>query len=95
MNKAEIVSALVRRTGLTVRKAEEVVGAFTDIMSEALSAGEKVKLVGFGVFEPKKRAPRLARDLTHNTTVHVPSKTVVVFQVGSDLNKKLNTQNSN
>ncbi len=95
MNKAEIVSALVRKTGLTVRKAEEVVGAFTEIVSDALSAGEKVKLVGFGVFEPRKRAPRLARDLRQNTTVHVPPKKVVVFQVGSDLDKKLNAQKSN
>lgn len=92
MNKGEIVSALVRKTGLTVRKAEEVVGAFTEIVSDALAAGDKVKLVGFGVFEPKKRAPRLARDLKQNTSIRVPAKRVVTFQVGSDLDKKLNAQ---
>ena len=94
MNKGELISELARRTGLTGRKADEVITALIDIISNTLVSGEKIKLVGFGAFEPKESAPRTARDLRENKTIRIPSKRGVVFRVGTDLDKKLNPQKS-
>lgn len=93
MNKRDLVSALAHETGLSVRKAEEVVNAALKIMSNALSNGEKVKIVGFGSLETKLRAPRVGRDMQENRAIHVPAKKTVVFQTGSDLDKQINNQN--
>lgn len=94
MNKGELISELARRTGLTSRKADEVITTLTAILSDTLVSGEKIKLVGFGSFEPKDTAPHAARDFRENKTIRIPSKKGVVFRVGTDLDKKLNPQKS-
>jgi DNA-binding protein HU-beta len=58
MNKVELIAAVAEKTGITKKEAENIITAFTDIVTEALAKGEKVSLVGFGTFETKTRASR-------------------------------------
>lgn len=60
MNKTELVNALALRTGLSKKSAEDVLTTALDIITETLVQGEKVQLVGFGSFEVRERAPRIA-----------------------------------
>ena len=48
MNKAELTAAIVKKTGFTKKDAEKALGTVTEVIAEALAAGEKVQVVGFG-----------------------------------------------
>lgn len=58
MNKTEFVSAIAEKAGLTKKDAEAAYKAFTDTVVEAVKAGDKLALAGFGTFEVKERAAR-------------------------------------
>ena len=58
MNKMELVAAMAEKSGLSKKDCEAVLGALTDTLAEAMKAGDKVQLVGFGSFEVKARAAR-------------------------------------
>ena len=58
MNKTELVAAVAEQAGLSKKDAEAAVKAFTDVVAEALKAGDKIQLVGFGTFEVAERAER-------------------------------------
>ena len=58
MNKTELVAAVAEQAGLSKKDAEAAVKAFTDVVAEALKAGDKIQLVGFGTFEVSERAAR-------------------------------------
>ena len=54
MNKAELIAAIAAQTNETKKSAEATVNAFVDVVTEALTKGDKVQLVGFGSFEVRK-----------------------------------------
>ena len=58
MNKAELVSAVAEKTGMSKKDTEAVITAALETITAALKEGDKVQLVGFGSFEVKKRARR-------------------------------------
>ena len=62
MNKAELVEAIAKETGLTKAKSGEVVASIVNNITEALKNGEKVSLVGFGTWSTTKRAERKGRN---------------------------------
>ena len=52
MNKADLIDAVATKTGLGKSQASSAVESFLDVISEALTRGESVSLVGFGIFSP-------------------------------------------
>ena len=66
MTKADLVNAMAEKAGLSKADAEKALKAFTDAVTDALKAGEKVALVGFGTFS--------AVSYTHLT---LPTKRIV------------------
>ena len=62
MNKTELIAAVAAKTDLSKKDAEKAVKAFTDVVTEALTNGEKVQVVGFGTFETTAREAREARN---------------------------------
>ncbi len=54
MNKAELVTKMAEKSGLTKKEAEQALNAFMKSVEEALVEGEKVQLVGFGTFETRE-----------------------------------------
>ena len=55
MNKAELIDAIVAKTEMSKKDAEVALTAVVDAIKDALKAGEKVQLVGFGTFSVKER----------------------------------------
>lgn len=85
MNKAELASALSRDTGLPLRYSEITLDSFIKIVSETLSAGDSVKLVGFGTFETRIRKARMGRNVKKNIPVPIPERKIPYFEAGKSL----------
>lgn len=85
MNKEDMVGLLAQKANLTKRDAETALDAVFDIITDALSSGEKVQIVGFGAFEVKSRAPRVGRNPKANVPVEIPARKMPVFKPGKPL----------
>ena len=62
MNKTELINAVAEQADLSKKDAEAAITAVVDAITQALTQGEKVQLVGFGSFEVKTRAARVGRN---------------------------------
>ena len=85
MNKAELVSAVAEKTGMSKKDSEKAVNAAFDTITEALAAGDKVQLVGFGAFEVKERGARIGRNPKTKEEIEIPASRVASFKVGTAL----------
>ena len=85
MNKAELIATVAEKTGLSKKDSEKAVNAAFDSITEALAAGEKVQLVGFGAFEVKERNARVGRNPKTKETIEIPASRVASFKVGKAL----------
>ena len=90
MNKAELVAAIAAKTGESKKSSEELVNAFTEVVSEALKGGDKVQLVGFGSFEVRKRAARKGRNPQTKEEIKIPASKAPVFKAGKALKDLVN-----
>lgn len=79
MNKVELVGALAQRTGMTKVDAAVATGELFQIIADALTAGEKVRIDDFGTFEVKNRAPRVGRNPRANVPVNIPARKAPSF----------------
>ena len=62
MTKVELINSMAEKAGLSKADAEKALKAFTDAITEALKAGDKVALVGFGTFSVGERAARTGQN---------------------------------
>ena len=85
MNKTELVAAVAEKTGMSKKDSEKAVNAAFDSITEALAAGEKVQLVGFGAFEVKERNARVGRNPKTKEEIQIPASRVASFKVGKAL----------
>ncbi|MGI6125725.1 MAG: HU family DNA-binding protein [Planifilum sp.] len=85
MNKQELISRIAKKSGMAKKDVETVINGFLDEVSEALSAGEKVQLIGFGTFEARKRSGRKGRNPQTGDVMQIPESTVPTFRAGSRL----------
>ena len=90
MNKTQLVDAIVSKTGLKKKDAEAILNATVESMTEALVAGDKVQLSGFGSFEVKVRAARTGRNPKTGEAVEIAASKRVVFSAAQALKDKLN-----
>ena len=85
MNKAELIAEVAVKTGLSKKDSEKAINAAFESITEALVAGDKVQLVGFGAFEVKERGERVCRNPKTKEEVKVPATRVASFKVGKAL----------
>lgn len=85
MNKAELINAAAEKSGLSKKDTEAAVNAAIESVTEALSGGDKVQLVGFGSFEVKSRAARIGRNPKTKASIEIPASKVPVFKAGKAL----------
>lgn len=90
MNKTELIVALSQKAELTKKDAEKAVNALIDVIGDALKAGEKVQLVGFGTFEAKERPARVARNPRTGEEITIEASKTASFKVGKALKDSLN-----
>ena len=80
MTKAEIVGEVSRATGIDKAVVLSVVEAFMENVKESIGSGNNVYLRGFGTFQVKKRARKVARNISKNTTLIVPEHNIPAFK---------------
>lgn len=85
MNKNELITQIVKKSGMTKKDVETVVNHFLDEITLALEAGEKVQLIGFGTFETRKRSGRIGRNPQTGAAMEIPESIVPAFRAGSRL----------
>ena len=76
MNKEELVSAVSTKTKQSKKHVEAGIQATIEAISEALSKGDKVTLVGFGTFQVKERAAREGRNPRTGAVLKIAAKTI-------------------
>ena len=82
MNKTEWIAATAESAGITKKDAERVLNAAIDAITAELTAGGKVQLSGFGVFEVKEREARVGRNPKTKEPIEIPATKVPVFKAG-------------
>ncbi|MCC0632779.1 MULTISPECIES: HU family DNA-binding protein [Clostridioides] len=91
MNKAELVSKMAEKSGLTKKEAEAALNAFMSSVQDALVNNEKVQLVGFGTFETRERAARQGRNPRDpEQIIDIPASKAPVFKAGKGLKDTIN-----
>ena len=85
MNKAELIKAAAEKAGLSKKDTEAAVDAAIKAITEALAAGDKVQLVGFGSFEIRARAARIGRNPKTKEEIKIPASKVPAFKPGKAL----------
>jgi len=89
VTKRELVQRIAEKTGVQQISAKEVIQSFLDEIITELSKGNRLEFRDFGVFEPKSKAHRVARNPRTGDKVEVPQKTTVKFKVGRLMKKKI------
>ena len=85
MNKTELIATAAERAGIAKKDAERLINAAIDAVTEALMAGEKVQLTGFGSFEVKDREARVGRNPKTREAVQIPATRTVAFKPSQNL----------
>lgn len=91
MTKSELIALMAARSkSLKIADIERIVGVVVDAMGEALSAGRRIELRGFGSFVVKDRAAREARNPRTGESVKVAARRSLGFKAGKQLRDRLN-----
>ena len=90
MNKTELVAAMAEKAGLSKKDAEAALAAFTTTVADALKAGDKIQLVGFGTFEVSERAARTGRNPQTGAEMTIAASKAPKFKAGKALKDAIN-----
>jgi DNA-binding protein HU-beta len=80
MTKADIVNEISEKTGIEKMAVQATVEAFMKTIRNSMVEGKNVYLRGFGTFVVKKRAEKIGRNISKNTTVVIPSHFIPAFK---------------
>ncbi|MDR2971286.1 MAG: HU family DNA-binding protein [Bacteroidales bacterium] len=89
MNKAELITAMAEKAGLTKVAAKAALEAFVCATSTTLAKGDKLALIGFGTFSIVNRPARKGRNPRTKKELMIPAKKVVKFKAGAELSAKV------
>lgn len=89
MNKGDLIDKVAEQAGVTKKIADQVVSATLDTIMEATAGNDKVTLVGFGTFEPRKRSAREGRNPQTGKTIQIPETVVPAFSPGKVFKDKV------
>ncbi len=85
MTKAELISGVAQKTGMSKKDSDKMIAGVLDTVTEALVGGDKVSLVGFGTFEVKSRAARKGINPRTKTEIEIAASKLPVFKAGKAL----------
>lgn len=90
MNRSDLIAAIAEHKGLKEEDAALIVGAFFDTIKEALAAGDRVEIRGFGSFHMREYGGYKGRNPKSGDVVQVQQKRLPFFRVGKELKNFLN-----
>ncbi|MGE4614739.1 MAG: HU family DNA-binding protein [Planctomycetota bacterium] len=89
VTKRDLVQRISENTKVQQQKAKEVIQGFLDEIIAELASGNRLEFRDFGVFEPKAKAPRTARNPRTGARIQVPEKITVKFKAGRMMKEKM------
>ncbi len=92
MNKAELVDAIAKKSGLTKAAAERSVEAFIETVTESLVKADAIALSGFGTFSVSERAARIGRNPATGAEIQIAAAKVAKFTAGARLKEAINAK---
>ena len=90
MNKAQLIDAIVAKTGLKKKDTEAVIAAFVEVSSETLKNGEKIQIAGLGSLEVKTKAQRIGRNPKTQEQIVIPESKAIAFSASKTLKDLIN-----
>lgn len=85
MTKAELVSEVAAKSGLSKKDSEKAIAGVIETITETLGKGESIQLVGFGTFEVRERAARSGINPQTKKKIQIPATKVPAFKAGRGL----------
>lgn len=80
MTKADVVREIAKKTGVEKQVVMQVVEGMMECIRESMINGEEVFLRGFGSFIIKRRAEKVARNISKNTSIVIPAHNIPAFK---------------
>ena len=90
MNKTELVEAIASSTEMTKTDVDKVISSFVEVVTDALTKGDKVSLKGFGNFEVRTRGERTGRNPRTGEIMTIATSKAPAFKASSALKKAVN-----
>jgi DNA-binding protein HU-beta len=85
MNKGDLIEKVAKECGLSKTASDQVLNSILNAITGAVTAGDKVTLIGFGTFSVNSRPARDGRNPQTGETIQIPAKKIVKFKAGSKL----------
>lgn len=85
MTKAEFITAVAEKAGMTKKDTEAAVSAVIDTITDSLAKGDKIQLVGFGTFEVRERKAREGINPQTKEKISIAAAKVPAFKAGRAL----------
>ncbi|MFM2101684.1 MAG: hypothetical protein RIR05_670 [Bacteroidota bacterium] len=89
MTKADIVNEISEKTGIEKLVVQTAVESFMKTVRNSMIEGKNVYLRGFGTFVVKKRAEKIGRDISKNTTVVIPAHYIPAFKASKTFTERV------
>lgn len=90
VNKADLISIMAEKSGLTKKDSEKALNSFVEAVEGALAKRDKVQLVGFGTFEVRERSARKGRNPQTGEEIDIPAASMPAFKAGKALKDSIN-----
>ena len=92
MNKTELIAAVANEAEITKKDAEKAVKAVFSVISDSLTKGDKVQIIGFGTFEVRQRKAREGRNPRNNEPIQIEASKSPAFKAGKQLKDLVNNK---
>lgn len=89
MTKADIVNEIAEKTGIEKMVVQTAIESFMKVVRNNMSEGRNIYLRGFGTFLCKKRAAKIGRNISKNTTVEIPAHYIPAFKPAKSFSEKV------
>ncbi|MCB0505079.1 MAG: integration host factor subunit beta [Cyclobacteriaceae bacterium] len=93
MTKADVISEIAEKTGIDRGDVTASVEAFFSVVKNSMADGENIYVRGFGSFVNKKRAKKIARNISKNTAIVIDEHFVPSFKPSKVFVEKIKNSN--
>lgn len=92
MTKLDLINEVSKNTGVEKKMVENTIEAFMETIRTSMSNNKNIYLRGFGTFAVKKRAKKIARNITKGTSVIIPEHFVPTFKPSKEFVNEVKTK---
>ena len=89
MTKADVITQIAEKTGIDKADVSVTVEAFFNVVKNSMAEGENIYVRGFGSFVNKKRAKKIARNISKNTAIVIDEHYVPSFKPSKVFTSKI------